>query len=47
LYGFAPIQGTVVSASPFVGKVETFLKMANLPYELHPGRFEEIDDDET
>ncbi len=33
LYGFGPAFG-LPDPSPFVTKVETFLKMANLPYRI-------------
>lgn len=34
LYGFGVIKGTVSCVSPYVGKVELFLRMNEIPYEV-------------
>lgn len=34
LYGFGATNDTATSMSPFVGKVETFLRMNDIPYEV-------------
>ncbi|CAD7701447.1 unnamed protein product [Ostreobium quekettii] len=37
IFGFPPINGTTSSASPFVSKLETFLRMADIDYEATAG----------
>lgn len=34
LCGFGVVKGTVSCASPYVGKVEVFLRMNDIPYEV-------------
>jgi glutathione S-transferase len=41
LYGFAPVWG-LVDLSPFVMKVDTYLRLAGLPYKLVPFSMETI-----
>lgn len=36
LYGFGTVNDTAGSRSPFVGKVEAFLRMNGIPYEVEP-----------
>ncbi|CAD7699806.1 unnamed protein product [Ostreobium quekettii] len=37
VYGFTPLGGTASSASPFVSKLETYLRMAGIDYEARVG----------
>ncbi len=40
LFGLVSSPYTVVSLSPFVGKVQTFLRMANIPHKIAAGLYD-------